>query len=226
MCLGYGEYLLANCVFLWVLYLNNGAHQDNCRQRTRKDLTWLNSRRSKKRERETAKPPANVRAALFSNCIWRCLNVIKMCAGWGQIRLRPKKIGESSGDAVSFERMRKTEVDEEEMAMKKSKGRKRKRGMKTLTAVLCECLCLARAKKNKALARLGIWFQPRAAAGNAAPPGGGVQIHSHGVLPKSTLPKHLHLFLKYLMYLCHSHSLQVRTTVHQLVSVSSQTFQV
>ncbi len=45
----------------------------------------------KKRERETAKPPANVHAALFSNGIWRCLNVIKMCAGWGQIRLRPKK---------------------------------------------------------------------------------------------------------------------------------------
>ncbi len=146
----------------------------------------------KKRERETARPPANVHAALFSNCIWRCLNVIKMCAGWGQIRLRPKKNPwwDSTGDAVSFERMRKREVGEEETAMKKRKGRKRKRGMKTLTAVLCACLCVARAKKNKARARLGIWFQLRAAAGNAAPPGGGCRstamAHSQNLLSQNT----------------------------------------
>lgn len=65
----------------------------------------------KKRERETTKPPANNCATLFSNCIWRCLNVIKMCAVWGQIRLHPhtqkkKNWWESTGDAVSFKRMR------------------------------------------------------------------------------------------------------------------------
>lgn len=77
----------------------------------------------------------------------------------GYVQKKKKKPGErvlSTGDAVSFKRMRKTEVGEEETAMKKRKGRKRKRGVKTLTAVLCECLCVARAKKNKARARLGI----------------------------------------------------------------------
>ncbi len=73
---------------------------------------------------------------------------------------------------------------------------------------------MACAKKNKARARLGIWFQLRAAAGNATPPGGGVQIHSHGALQnplsQNTSPSSS---FKASMYL-HSHSLQVRTTVH------------
>lgn len=173
-----------NCVFFLVLYRNNGAHQDNCWQRTRKDLTWHNSRCKKRRERETAKPPANVRAALFSNCIWRCLNVIKMC---GPIRLHPQK---NPGETVLGMLFLLNEWKKRRWVRRRL--RKRKRGMKTLTAVLCEGLCMARAKKNKARARLGIWFQPRAAAGNAAPPGEGCRstamAHFQNLLSQNTSP--------------------------------------
>lgn len=104
---------------------------------------------------------------------------------------------EITGDAVPHKPMRKT-VGEEETRMETRKGRKRKRGMKSLTAVLCECLCVARAKKNKAQARLGIWFQLRAKAGNAAPGGEGCRSTAIEHSSTSTLCKSIYASLLFL----------------------------
>ncbi len=92
---------------------------------------------------------------------------------------------------------------------------KRKRGMKTLTAVLCEGLCMASCQEKQGPSKVGNLISAESCSRKRHSSGGRGADPQPWRTPKIYSPKTPPLLplSKASMYL-HSHSLQVRTTVH------------